>query len=185
MAVNDNLDREKLVWLAAMLEAEGTFTFQYNEQEKDGRLSTHIQPRVIFVNSDFALVDGVKAAAMTLGFELYQRPTVYNSGMGKKPKKELQYNGFRCLPLLKMLLPEIVGEKKVCVQCMIDFIEYRQSLKQPKQKYGDYEFELLRRVREVNSGKWDRQPKFSSITTDAVSKRRKATRSRLKLVAAS
>ena len=45
----------------------------------------------------------------------------------------------------------------------IDFVEYRQSLKQPKQKYGDYEFELLRRVRlsEGTSG-WVTKPKFAA-----------------------
>ena len=47
-------------WLAAMIECEGTVTFQYNEQIKGGKLHSHIQPRVVFVNSDYLLVDAVE-----------------------------------------------------------------------------------------------------------------------------
>lgn len=159
-------------WLAAMIECEGTFTFQYNEQVQDGKLSTHIQPRVIFVNSDFVLVDAVDETMTALGVSVYRRPKPFTAGMGKKPKREIQVNGFKCLPLLKLLLPAMVGAKREVAQCMIDFIEYRKGLNQPKQKYGDYEFELLRRVREINSGQWNNKPKFSLISTEAVAERR-------------
>jgi hypothetical protein len=173
--VASNRDKQKkIAWLAAMLECEGTFTFQYNEQIKEGRLHSHIQPRIIFVNSDFAMVDAVAKTFRNLGFEPYERPGTHAPGIGKKPMREIQYNGFKSLPLIKLLRPEMVGAKIEVVDCMIAFIEYRQGLKQPKQKYGDYEFELLRRVREINSGQWNNKPKFALISTEAVKERREA-----------
>lgn len=174
---NSGCDRNKLVtWLAAMLECEGTFTFQYNEQVKNGILHSHIQPRLIFVNSDFAMVDAVVEAMRSLGFVAYERLVTSTTGLGKKPKRELQYSGFKSLPLLKMLLPEMVGAKREVVECMIAFIEYRMKLKMPKRKYGDYEFSLLRQVREINSGQWNNKPKFSEISEDAVGERRTAAK---------
>jgi hypothetical protein len=167
---------KKIAWLSAMFECEGCFTFQYNEQKKDGRIHSHISPRVIFVNSDFSMVDAVGAVMMELGFDPYQKPE-FIGGLGKKPKREIAYSGFRCLPLLLMLRPEIVGEKKECVDCMIAFIERRKKLQaegKPKQKYDEYDFELLRRVRKINSGHWRQRPKFSDISEEAVEGRRAA-----------
>jgi hypothetical protein len=180
----DATRREKVIWLCAMLEAEGTFSFQYNEQVKNGKLHSHIQPLVIFVNSDMALVDRVHVVIAELGFVPYRgRPKT--SGLGKKKKAEVTCNGFKSLPLLKMLRPYMVGEKTECVDCLIRFIEYRQHLQsigKPKKIYSDVEFALLRRVREINSGHWRQAPKFSQISTEAVSGRRDAVASRLRLV---
>jgi hypothetical protein len=168
------VDHAKLAWLTAMIEAEGTFTFQYNEQEKDGTIHSHIQPLVIFTNSDLLLVNRVAEIMTGFGFPPYWRkPRI--SGIGKKQKTEVQYNGFKALPLLKLLRPHMVGEKTECVDCMIKFIEFRQALQaahKPKVKYGDVEFGLLRRVRAINSGHWKQVPKFSQISTEAVKQRR-------------
>src|SRR5271163_4895196 len=68
LADADQKREMKLVWLAAMLETEGTFTFAYNEQHKDGKLHSHIQPLVLFVNSDMKLVDRVEEVIADLGF---------------------------------------------------------------------------------------------------------------------
>jgi hypothetical protein len=176
--------REMTIWLTAMLEAEGTFTFQYNEQVKDGRISTHIQPLVIFVNSDMALADRVEEVMKELGFTTYRRPP-YKGGIGTKPKAEISDRGFRVLPFLQLLRPFMVGDKAECVDCMIEFIEYRQRLQaagKPKAKYSEVEFGLLRRVREINSGHWRQTPKFSKISTDAVADRREQHTRQMKLV---
>ncbi len=162
-------------WLAAMIECEGTVTFQYNEQIKGGKLHTHIQPRVVFVNSDYLLVDAVKQAMADFSGTIPYDYVVNSArSLGKKPKRDVQINGFKCLPLLKAIQPEMVGVKAEVTKCVIDFIEYRQSLKQPKQKYGDYEFELLRRVRQINTSGWVTKPKFALISTEAVAERRAA-----------
>src|SRR6266404_3682915 len=161
----------KMVWLAAMLECEGTFTFQYNEQVKEGRIHSHIQPRIIFVNSDLKLVDAVEAAMKPFG--TYRRDGI-RGGIGRRPKSEVQVNGFRSLPLLYLLRPFMVGAKIEVVDYMIQFIEYRKSLKNGKQKYGDLEFDLLAQVRKINSGHWHRSPKFSSVSSTTVRQRRAA-----------
>ena len=180
----DATRREETIWLAAMLEAEGTFTFAYNEQVKNGKLHSHIQPLAIFVNSDMRLVDRVEQIVNDLGFVPYRRDH-FNSGIGRKEKVEIQCRGFKLLPLLELLRPHMVGEKTECVDCMIQFIEHRQYLQtvgRPKQKYGEIEFGLLRRVREINSGHWRQAPKFSQISTEAVSGRRDAVAKKLRLV---
>lgn len=163
-----------IVWLAAMLEAEGTFTFQYNEQVKNGKLHSHIQPLTIFTNSDMKLVDRVEEVFKNLGFDSYRRPP-FIGGLGKKKKCEIQYNGFKSLPLLELLRPYMIGEKTECVDCMIGFVKYRQELQaagKPKAKYSEVEFGFLRRVREINSGHWRQEPKFSQISESAVAERR-------------
>ena len=69
----------------------------------------------------------------------------------------------------------MVGEKTECVDCMIKFIEFRQALQaagKPKQKYGEEEFELLRRVREINSGHWNLARKYAQVSPAAVEQRR-------------
>lgn len=174
-AVQDGQQRLlNIVWLAAMLEAEGTFTFQYNEQIKQGKIHSHIQPRLLFVNSDMSLVAKVELIMSDLGF-VARRGKEFVKGMGKKPKVELSYSGFKCLPLLELLRPYLVGEKTECADCMIDFVKYRQHLQsigKPKAKYSEVEFGFLRRVREINSGHWRQSPKFSLISTLAVEGRR-------------
>lgn len=162
----------KVSWIAAVLECEGTFTFQYNEQCKGGKVFSHIQPRVIFVNSDMLLVDRVEKLLVELvGFKPYRRDGI-KGGMGRKAKSEVQINGFKCLPLLKELRPFIFGAKAEVVDVIIEFIEFRLSLKNKKQMYGDREFALLGRVREINSGHWNRSPKFSSVSSTTVRQRR-------------
>ena len=184
MRNNSVVEQSKATWLAAMIEAEGTFTFQYNEQVKNGKLHSHIQPLVIFTNSDLLLVKRVDLIMRELGFPPYWRkPQI--SGIGRKQKTEVQYNGFKSLPLLKLLRPHMVGEKTECVDCMIQFIEYRQALAasgKPKAKYSEVEFGLLRRVREINSGHWRQAPKFSEISTAAVEQRRNDHAKQLRIV---
>lgn len=166
----------KIVWVTAMLECEGTFTFQYNKQCKNGKIHSHIQPRVIFVNSDISLVDAVETEVLRLTSLTPYRKYDIKCGMGKRPKTSLTYCGFKCLPFLEMVRPFMVGSKSEVVDCMISFIGYRQSLDKPKQIYGDFEFDLLRRVKKINSGNWNIQPKFSSISTSAVLQRRESTK---------
>lgn len=165
-----------IVWLAAMLEAEGTFTFQYNEQVKNGKLHSHIQPLTIFINSDMRLVDRVEGIMRGLGFIPHRSPARrYKTSIGLKKKVEIRYNGFKALPLLELLRPYLVGEKTECVDCMIGFVKYRQKLQaagKPKAKYSEVEFGFLRRVREINSGHWRQEPKFSQISESAVAGRR-------------
>lgn len=164
----------RITWLTAMLECEGTFTFQYNEQIKEGRIYSHIQPRVIFVNSDLKLVDAVEKTMRYLGMKKVYRRDGIRGGIGRRPKSEVQVNGFRSLPLLYLLRPFMVGTKTEVVDCMIQFVEYRKSLKNGKQKYGDLEFDLLAQVRKINSGHWHRSPKFSSVSSTTVRQRRAA-----------
>lgn len=183
-ARREELPQSDIVWLTAMLEAEGTFTFQYNEQLKNGTLHSHIQPRVIFVNSDRRLVDRVEFLLNDLGF-LGSRKDGMKSGMGAKLKSEVVRSGFKTRPLLELLRPHMVGEKTECVDCMIEFIKFRQHLQAigtPKQKYSEVEFTLLRRVREINSGHWKQTPKFSMISTEAVGIRRDECARKLALV---
>lgn len=169
---NEQERSKKLTWISAMLECEGTFTFQYNEQIKNGKMHSHIQPRVIFVNSDISLVDAVEKMIVDLTGIVPYRRDGFKTGVGKREKSEVQINGFHSLPFLKEVRPYVVGAKGELVDILIRFIEYRQSLAQPKQRYGDLEFELLRRVREINSGHWAHQPKFSSISSETVRQRR-------------
>lgn len=111
----DATRRENLVWLAAMLEAEGIFTFQYSGQLKNGKVDSHIQPLVIFINSDLLLVGRVEQVMSDFGCVPHQgKPRT--TGMGGKLKTELLYNGFRSLPLLELLRPHMVGEKTECVE---------------------------------------------------------------------
>ena len=160
-----------LVWLGCAFECEGTFTMQYNEMEEEGGLKSYIQPRLIFVNSDLLIVNEVDRLIRKFGFEPYRREGIIG-GIGKKKKTELAYLGKKILPLLKMLRPYLVGEKSECADCMIAFIEYRQSLKRKAQQYGDYEFSLFNRVRKINSGHWRRKPKFSELSSETVRQRR-------------
>src|ERR1700722_1396788 len=118
------------------------------------------------------LIERVEVVAIKLGFKPYRREP-FISGIGKKPKAELQWYGFKAIPFVKLLRPFMVGEKLEAADCLIRFVEYRKSLLRPKQAYGEFEFSLLRRVREINSGHWRHQPKFSSISSTTVSQRRK------------
>jgi hypothetical protein len=163
----------KLIWLTAMLEAEGTFTFQYAEQEQDGALKCHITPRIIFVNTDFVLVDRTDQLITEFsGIKAYRGNM--KGGLGRKPKNELQINGQKTLPLLKILHPYVYGSKKEAVEHLISFVEYRQSLKHRNQVYGDYEYSLVARVREINSGHWRRKSKYFAISSETVRQRREA-----------
>lgn len=168
----------KLTWLAVALECEGTFTFQYNEQEKRGRIHSHIQPRVIFVNTDLLLVERAEKVAIELGFKPYRRDGIIG-GIGKKPKAELQWNGFKAIPLLRLVRPLMVGQKAEAADCLIRFVECRQTLLRPKQPYGEFEFGLLARVRQINSGHWLRKPKFSSLSSTTVRQRREKLRAKI------
>src|SRR6266404_344130 len=169
---NEQERLQAIAWITAMLECEGTFTFQYNEQYKNGRMHSHIQPRVIFVNSDRLLVDTVDVTLARLtGIKPYRKDGI-RCGMGKKLKSEIQINGFKVLPFLKQIRPYIAGSKAQIVDYMIQFIEYRQSLALPKQAYGDFEFDLLAKVRKINSGHWKKQPKFAAISSTTVRRRR-------------
>jgi hypothetical protein len=168
---NQQVRIRKLIWMSAMLECEGTFTFQYNEQNRKGKIHSHLQPRIIFVNSDQKLVNAFQNLAAEFGYEMYRRDGI-KSGMGEKEKSELQYNGFKTLPFLHQLKPFMIGVKLELLDLLIRFIEYRQSLDRPKQIYSDFEFGLFRRVREINSGHWKRIPKFSLLTSETVRQRR-------------
>lgn len=182
--INQHDRRLSIIWLTAMLEAEGTFSFAYNEQVKNGTLHSHIQPIIVFINSDVQLVNRVEFLLTEFASKPY-RSKPRTCGIGKKLKTWLQYSGFKLLPLLKLIRPHIVGEKIECIDCMIEFIEFRQHLQstgKPKQKYSEVEFTLLRRVREINSGHWKQTPKFSQISTEAVSGRRDAVAQKLRLV---
>ena len=169
--VNQQERSGMLRWLAAMFECEGTFTFQYNEQVDGGGLKSHIQPRVIFVNTDFKLVDAVDDGLRMFGFQAYRNDHI-KGGLGKKKKAELQVNSMKSLPLLKLLRPFMIGDKSEVVDCLIAFIEYRLSRPKKARPYGEYEFSLLRRVREINSGHWRLKRKFSSISSETVRQRR-------------
>jgi hypothetical protein len=163
----------KLIWLTAMLEAEGTFTFQYVEQEQDGALKCHITPRIIFVNTDFVLVDRVDRLITDFsGIKAYR--CNMKGGLGRKPKNELQVSGQKTLPLLKILHPYVYGSKKEAVEHLISFVEYRQSLKRRNQVYGEYEYSLVARVREINSGNWIHKSKYFAISSETVRQRREA-----------
>lgn len=163
----------EIVWLAAMLEGEGTFTFQYNEQYQDGAMKCHIQPRVIFVNTDLKLTSRVEQIFINMGVKPYRKDKII-CGIGEKPKSEVQINGFKALSVLKTLFPYIYGSKKEVVACLIEFIEYRQNNENMRQVYGDYEYDLVKKVREINSGHWKRKPKFSTISSETVRQRREA-----------
>jgi hypothetical protein len=161
-----------LVWLACAFECEGTFTLQYTETEEDGGLKSYIQPRMIFVNSDMKIAQKVERILVDNDFVKPYRRNGIQSGIGKKKKTEIACLGKKALPILRLLRPYIVGDKAECVDMMIEFIVYRQSLKQINQPYTDYEYGLFNRVRAINSGHWKRKPKFSELSSETVRQRR-------------
>lgn len=176
--VNQPERSSMLWWLGAMFECEGTFTLQYTETEEDGGLKSYIQSRLLFVNSDLKLVDRVERLVREIGYA--HKPSRKDGivcGIGRKKKSQLSYLGKKTLPLLKLLRPYIVGDKAECADCMIDFMDYRESLraiKKTAQPYSEYEFALFRRIREINSGHWRRKPKFSDLSPETVRQRRLA-----------
>lgn len=160
-----------LVWLACAFECEGTFTMQYTEQVQDGALKHYIQPRLIFVNSDMRIVENVDRILRANDFVPYRRNDIVG-GLGSKKKTEIACLGKKALPILKLLRPFIVGEKSECLDLMIAFIEYRQSLKPLNRPYSDYEYGLFRRIRQINSGHWRRKQKYSELSPETVRQRR-------------
>lgn len=172
--VNQQERLRRLVWLASMLESEGTFTFQYNEQVKNGGLHSHIQPRVLFTNTDKDLNNMVQAIwFMEFGLECHRKDGI-KGGLGQKLKSLLMVSSFGIAPFLREIRPFMVGGKSRLVDLLLQFIDYRQSLRNCHQRYGEFEFSILKQVREINSGHWRNTPKFSAISSETVRQRREA-----------
>jgi len=147
------------IWLAAMLECEGCFTFDRSRMKYGMR--PRILPIVCFQNTDMKLVEAVIDTATRLGFA----PPIVRPFPGKnKPLTELRWWGLKILPFLEVLQPCMVGVKAENAKLMIEYIQSRRAAAETAGRINppitDYELSLVDRVFAINGGSTRRRPKL-------------------------
>ena len=120
-----NPQERALAWLAGILEAEGSISFQAYIK-KDGNLM--IQPYLCIVNSDaLILAESKRILNLILQGEKNAKPRMCGHGGTNRPCWIMRLDGRSVRTVLKVLLPYIVGEKRVNAETVIRYLDGRDS----------------------------------------------------------
>lgn len=119
-----NQQERSLSWFAGILEGEGTISVQVYTL-KDGRV--RLTPFVGIVNSDMAILKECRRV-----FDVLTVGQKSNARMCKAAKVNLQcwhlrVDGESCLPVLKTVLPHMIGAKRRNAEVVIKYIEGRKN----------------------------------------------------------
>lgn len=121
-----NPQERELVWLAAMIETEGSITFQ-TVRRPEGRIV--ITPFVCFVNSDVRLFSRVRELLTQLVASLPQRPRSIGLTRHRATNKgcvQVRVDGEACQPVLEAILPFMVGEKRRNAKVVLRYLASRK-----------------------------------------------------------
>jgi hypothetical protein len=121
-----NPQERELVWLAAMIEAEGSITFQTVRRD-GGRII--ITPFVCFVNSDALLLSRVRGLLTRLAVDCKSRPR--SCGFTRHSSTNLgcamvRVDGEACQPVLEAILPFMVGAKRRNAKVVLRYLSSRK-----------------------------------------------------------
>jgi hypothetical protein len=121
-----NPQERELVWLAAMIEAEGSITFQTVRRD-GGRII--ITPFVCFVNSDALLLSRVRGLLTRLAVDAKSRPRscgFARHSSAKLPCSMVRVDGEACQPVLEAILPFMVGAKRRNAKVVLRYLASRK-----------------------------------------------------------
>ena len=119
-----NQQERSLSWFAGILEGEGTISVQVYTL-KDGRV--RLTPFVGIVNSDKAILTEARRIFDTLTFGQKSNARLCKAGKVKMQCWNLRVDGESCLPVLKAVLPHMIGAKRRNTEVVIKYIEGRKN----------------------------------------------------------
>ena len=129
-----NPQERSLAWLAGILEAEGSISFQAYIK-KNGCVM--IQPYLCIVNTDEKIIDEcMKLMRQILEGEKNAKPRICGHSGTNRKCVNLRVDGRSCRIILKVLLPYIVGEKRHNAEVVIKYIDNRDGLMFSRDKLG-------------------------------------------------
>lgn len=143
---------KRIVWLTAIIEGEGWVSLgkAYSHQ-KNKTKTVYYKPQIGCVNTDKLIMFEVKDLFDLLG--LKYRYQIRNSSIGsdgiiRKEKIEISVSSVRDIVILcEAILPYMIGEKKIRLRKVLEFLEIRKIKgKGPNGKYGDEEEKLYREL---------------------------------------
>ena len=120
-----NQQERSLAWLAGVLEAEGSISFQVYTLP-DGRI--RITPYICLVNTDVAIL--TEARRIMDGLLVGDKGAkTRNCGHGgtNRPCHVIRLDGVACGIVAAVLLPYMIGEKRANVEAVLKYIEGRKS----------------------------------------------------------
>jgi hypothetical protein len=149
---SDNLDLlTDISWVGGILDGEGSFILSRVTRKDSGGL--HLLPQISIGNTNYWLIDEVARILTALGIPHHVhgpfQPRCKRYEKRNKPAKMLQIQGIkRVARALTVLLP-YVRAKREAAEALLQYCEYRLQADH-KQPYGDVEFEILRRIKDLN-----------------------------------
>lgn len=136
--------KAEIGWLAGIIDGEGSVTMLINRR-RDRTQVLRINPRVTITNTDKAIIEKSILVLTKLGIGKYVSITKpNNSGLVKRPSKDITYidiSGFRRLArLLPILIPHLAGEKMLRAKALFEFINRRVSMAKNLKCGGNYQY---------------------------------------------
>ena len=120
-----NQQERSLAWLAGVLEAEGSISFQVYTLP-DGRI--RITPYVCLVNTDEAILAEARRIMDGLLVNDKNAKTRHCGHGGKnKPCHVIRLDGVACSIVVEAILPYIVGEKRKNAEAVLEYIRGRKA----------------------------------------------------------
>lgn len=171
MVTIDNQPQKReddLKWLGGIIDGEGsvTATIGHTKTSK-GHIAKNRRytPLISIVNTDPLLVQEIERIFKSFEIPYYVYSRVSKKNPTWKRKWEFMINGMkRCRRAIDILEPYIRGEKKLRMQALREWIDYRLTVAS-KDPYTDKDEELLSLVRQSSVMVRDRTPN-STIKVD-------------------
>lgn len=141
------------VWLAAMIDGEGTITLQRTGKRRVSTGEMGLQPIIIVSNTNQAVIEASRIYVENLGVNPYIKSQSYERlQRGWKPEFKLQVTGLTKVPkVLEAIRPYLCG-KLAQADLVLEFCRSRISKGKPKGfVYDDRELEILRAIRGLNA----------------------------------
>ena len=123
-ATMGNQQERSLSWFAGILEGEGSISVQVYTL-KDGRV--RLTPYVCIVNSDRAILSEARRVFDTLTKGEKSNARLCKAGKVNQQCWNLRVDGEACLPVLKAVLPRMIGAKRKNAEVVIKYIEGRKN----------------------------------------------------------
>lgn len=148
----ERLDVE-LAWLAAIIEGEGWVTLSMVKSEKANKkwLPTYV-PSIGATNTDFLIMNEVERLMNKHDMKFrkqIRKAYVGTDGASRKAKIEISVATHKDVKIFaNLILPYVIGEKKIRLQKLIEFVDYRATKPRSgiNSRYGEYEHELYNQM---------------------------------------
>ena len=118
-----NQQERSLSWLAGIIEGEGTISVQVYTL-KDGRV--RLTPFIAIVNTDMAILNEAQRILDTLTRGEKSNARRCKFAGTNIPCAVLRVDGETCLPVVKALLPRMIGNKRRNAEVVKQYIEGRK-----------------------------------------------------------